>query len=328
MKVSVLMPVYNAGIYLHDSIDSILKQSYTDFEFLIINDGSSDDSEKIIKSYSDPRIRFYTNEINLGLIATLNKGLSLAKGEYIVRQDADDISLLNRLEVQVDFMDKHQDLLMLSSNAIIIDHNSEVTGESDLPSNEIRLRFRMLFKCGIFHTSAIFRKVALQKFNLKYDSAYPHTEDYKLWSELSRHGSIHILDDKLVKYRTHPESISSRNKKQQEEIAAKVVKENVEHIGVDINIQEAERLRGLFRSTGIDRNFLKNDLELLLRIIKNFDAKYREEENYNSFELIDLLKRMTRWISKYDLIKIEFLILFLYIKGILFFNIPINIKRK
>jgi len=106
-KVTVLMPVYNAEKYLKEAIGSILGQSFSDFEFLIINDGSTDSSVKIIKSYDDPRIRFIANEKNLGVIPTLNKGFALAQGEFIARMDADDISLPKRLELQADFMDKH-----------------------------------------------------------------------------------------------------------------------------------------------------------------------------------------------------------------------------
>ncbi|MDQ3392691.1 MAG: glycosyltransferase [Bacteroidota bacterium] len=318
MKVTVLMPVYNAGVYLRDSIESILNQSFEDFEFLIINDGSSDESEAVIKSYNDPRIRTLNNEKNLGLIATLNKGLSLAKGQFIVRQDADDISMPHRLELQVDIMNKNPDLLLLSSNAIIINNNSEFIGESNLPEEEIALRFRMMFKCGIFHTSTIFRKKSLEDYNLKYDPLYPHTEDYKLWSELSRHGKLYVMRDKLVKYRAHQESISSLNKSKQEEIAAKVVRENIKEIGVEVSLQEAKRLRGLFRSTGMNRKYLQNDIKLLLKIINKFEQKYKGHKNYDSSEILDFLKRMIGWVSKSDLLNFKFLILFIYMRVFIF----------
>ena len=107
-KATVLMPVYNAEKYVAEAIDSILNQTFNDFEFLIINDGSTDNSLDIIKSYDDPRITIINNETNLGLSHTLNKGIELARGEYIIRMDADDISLSIRLEKQIEFMDSNQ----------------------------------------------------------------------------------------------------------------------------------------------------------------------------------------------------------------------------
>ena len=99
-KITVLMPVYNAGKYLREAIDSILNQSFSDFEFLIINDGSTDNSKNIIESYNDQRIKFIENDKNSGVIFSLNRGLDLAKGGYIARMDADDISLRDRLKIQ------------------------------------------------------------------------------------------------------------------------------------------------------------------------------------------------------------------------------------
>src|SRR5688500_8514963 len=105
--VSVLMPVYNAEAYVSEAIQSILQQTYKNFEFLIINDGSTDNSEKLINTFSDSRIRYIRNSENIKLVATLNKGIDLSVGKYLVRMDADDISLPERLQKQVDFMETH-----------------------------------------------------------------------------------------------------------------------------------------------------------------------------------------------------------------------------
>ena len=115
LKISVVMAVFNGGMYLRDSIQSILDQSLTNFEFIIIDDKSVDDSAKIITSFSDPRIRHIRNQTNLGLAASLNKGIKLAKGEYIARMDADDISLPNRLEIQANYLDFHPDISVVGS---------------------------------------------------------------------------------------------------------------------------------------------------------------------------------------------------------------------
>ena len=118
-KISVVMPAYNAENYIREAIDSILAQTFRDFEFLIIDDGSTDHTVEIIRSYSDSRIRLYQNERNMGVAATLNRGLDLARGEYIARMDADDISLPERFAKQAAYMDAHPDVAVCGSNIIL-----------------------------------------------------------------------------------------------------------------------------------------------------------------------------------------------------------------
>lgn len=320
MTVTVLLPVYNAEIYLRESIQCILDQTYSDFELLIINDGSTDNSQDIIRDYKDPRIRVVKNEKNLGLIASLNKGLTLAKGKYIARQDADDISLPNRLEKELTMLEADPELLLISSNAYIINENTEIIGKSSLPFHDVELRFRFLFKCGIFHTSVIFRKETLDKFHLKYNTAYVHVEDYKLWSDISRHGKICVLPDKLVKYRVHPGSISSRFKSLQEKNAALVVQENLDHLGVRVHLREAERLRALFRTHYVDKSNLLQDIRCFLRIINQFELVYKYEPRYTHTQAAKLLQRMSRWIAKKNLYQTSTLFVYLRIKYKLYFH--------
>ena len=118
-RISIIMPAYNAEKYIREAIESILNQTYTDFEFIIINDGSTDKTKEIIKSYSDPRIVYMENEENSGIVVTLNKGLKCAQGEYIARMDSDDISLPDRFEKQIAYMDKHKDVGVLGTSIII-----------------------------------------------------------------------------------------------------------------------------------------------------------------------------------------------------------------
>ena len=113
-KVTILMPAYNASLYIKESIESMLNQSFSDFELLIINDGSKDNTSEVVKSIVDERIRLVENEQNLGLANTLNKGMKLAKGEYLARMDADDLSTPNRLQTQVDYLDSHPDVILCS----------------------------------------------------------------------------------------------------------------------------------------------------------------------------------------------------------------------
>ena len=205
-KVTVLMPVYNGEKYLRDAIESILKQDFIDFEFLIFNDGSTDDSEKIIRSYSDSRIRLINNEKNIGLVNTLNKGLESALGEYIVRMDCDDVSLKNRLTVQVEFMDKNTNIGASGSYYYRLLNGKKAI--MDFPLNQDELKCFMLFICPIAHPTAIIRRCIVIKEKLRYRSEYIHAEDYDFWSQLSEFSQLANVSEVLLNYRIHENQIT------------------------------------------------------------------------------------------------------------------------
>lgn len=217
--VTVLLPVYNGEKYLDDAIKSILNQSYTHFEFIIINDGSTDGSEKIIKSYRDPRIKYIKNEKNFGLSHTLNKGLKLSLGTYIARMDADDMSYPSRLEKQVHFLNNHPDYGIVGSMYIIMNEDrksSEIGGLNFRNDEEIKLS---LFSDNIFrHGETMFRKELIDKYCLAYDSAYYPCEDYHLWVRMSDLTKFHILEEALYSYMINRSGISVTKKSEQERI--------------------------------------------------------------------------------------------------------------
>ena len=218
--ITVLMAVYNGEKYLREAIESILTQSYTDFEFLIINDGSSDRTEEIIVSYNDERIRYIKNDKNLKLIASLNKGLDLAKGEYIARMDADDISLPNRLEKQVIFMENNISHVLIGSRIHSFGAANDF-GSLKLNSDEIVLK--LISNNCIYHSTVMLR-TKLLKSN-RYNKNYLHAEDYEFWTRCSQLGKLEVIEDVLLKYRVHSESISQSNYLEQYEIVKKIRKE-------------------------------------------------------------------------------------------------------
>ncbi|MFT5919102.1 MAG: glycosyltransferase involved in cell wall biosynthesis, partial [Granulosicoccus sp.] len=141
--VTVLLPVYNAEKFLEQAIRSVLDQTFTEFEFLIINDGSTDRSEEIIVSFNDSRIRYIKNETNLKLIKTLNKGIEFASGKYIARMDADDISLPTRFEQQVALLEKQPEIGVCGTNCIIFTTKGEES-PSQYASDNDEIKFNML----------------------------------------------------------------------------------------------------------------------------------------------------------------------------------------
>ena len=160
-KISVLMPVYNAERFLQEAIDSILNQTFKDFEFLIINDASTDNSKKIILSYDDKRIRYFENKKNLALPTTLNKGLRLAKANYIARMDADDVSLPNRLEEQLFIIEKDDNVGLVTSWIAMIDEKNNNKGYWHIDienSSSEEIFYTLFFENCLAHSSVLIKK--------------------------------------------------------------------------------------------------------------------------------------------------------------------------
>lgn len=231
-KVSVLMPVYNTEEdYLREAIESILKQTFTDFEFIIINDGSTNDAEDTILSYNDNRIKYVKNEHNLGIIRTLNKGLELAQGEYIARMDADDISLSERFEKQIDFLDKNTDIDVLGTWFNCIPRNRVV--ETYINDKEIK-ECLLINSNNLGHPTIMFRTSTIKNLEIKYDENNPYVEDYALWLSLIAKVKFANLPEILLNYRIHSNSVCQTKEIEQslnvEEI---MVKAQGKYFGID-----------------------------------------------------------------------------------------------
>lgn len=205
--ISVIMGVYNGEGYLKESIESILNQTYPHFEFLIINDCSTDHSKDIILSYKDSRIRLINNESNLGLARSLIKGIELAKGEFIARHDADDISLPTRLERQVNYLKQHAHIGLVGSYFIVIDEMGNFLYNVNPPASPAALKRELGFRNPIAHGSTLFRKICLEKIGT-YRVEFKESEDYDLWLRLSEHFDLALVPELLYKWRMHIESAS------------------------------------------------------------------------------------------------------------------------
>jgi len=199
VEISVLMPVYRGELHLKDAIDSILYQTFTNFEFVIINDASPDNSEQIIHSYNDPRIVYKKHEQNKGLVSALNSGLAICKGKYIARMDQDDIADLKRLQLQYNFMEKNPENILLGGNAEIINSKRALV----YPISDKAIRAQLIFNTAFVHPTVMLRKSILDKFNLRYSEDYKHAEDYGFWIELTSYGKMANLNETCLYYRRH-----------------------------------------------------------------------------------------------------------------------------
>lgn len=203
--ISVVMPVYNGQLYLNEAIESILNQTYSDFEFIIINDGSSDSTESIILSYKDDRI-IYLKQLNSGIGFSLKVGCSLAKGKYIARMDADDISYCNRFKSQVDYLDKNPQIILVSSAVRYIDEEGTDIGRSFPYTSHQAMKKILRINSPICHPAVMMRKDAYLA-----SGGYKNVrllEDFLLWVTLSRYGKLHNIPTTLLKYRVLENSVS------------------------------------------------------------------------------------------------------------------------
>lgn len=229
-KISVVMPAYNAEKYIGESIDSILNQTYGDFEFIIINDGSRDSTKEIILSYSDNRIVYLENEINSGIVVTLNKGLKYATGEYIARMDADDIAVAERLEKQIEFMEKNKDVGVLGTGICIFGEDVQEQARV-FTTNPEQLKAELIFNSCIAHPTVMMRSNILKNNGLSYDLEYAGAEDYNLWWKIAKVSRIATIPDLLVKYRIHSSQITKKKDEKYYKMMIKLMEERFSDIG-------------------------------------------------------------------------------------------------
>ncbi len=235
-RVTVIMSVYNGEKYIGEAVESILNQTYKDFELLIINDGSTDSSKDIIYLYDDKRIRLINNKRNIGLTRSLNKGIRLSQSEYVARMDADDVSLPTRLEKQVKFMDANDDIALCGTWFQSIGNNSDVVWK--VPEHDEEIRCLMLFHNPIFHPTVILRRAVLEQFSLSYNPKYRYSQDYDLWVRMLAHSKASNLQEVLLLHRFHAQKIGATNSTAQEKVSNEVRLNLIRNLGIEPNYKD------------------------------------------------------------------------------------------
>jgi cellulose synthase/poly-beta-1,6-N-acetylglucosamine synthase-like glycosyltransferase len=206
--ISVILPAYNCQDYIREAIESILRQTFDNFELILIDDGSTDDTPLILMQFTDARIQLITQQ-NQGLAATLNHGIGLARGMYIARQDQDDLSLPERFMKQVAFLDAHPACAMVGTRAEIWEGRKITRRVHSHPTDNYRLKFELLFNNPFVHSSVMLRKEALQRVGgYCTDPRRQPPEDYELWSRIARFNEVANLPEVLQIYREAPGSMS------------------------------------------------------------------------------------------------------------------------
>jgi glycosyltransferase involved in cell wall biosynthesis len=235
-QTTILIPTYNCGKYIKQAITSILNQEYEDYELLIIDDGSDDDTEKIVSTFKDDRIVYLKNRRNLGIVKTLNKGINLAKGIYIARKDADDIMLGNRLKDQIGFLECQLEHGMVGGWYKIINVQGKLVDSIKTLQNHEDIKLGLLFKNQFAHPAVTIRTHLLKK--LKYREGYLYTEDYDLWCRVAEITKVANLSDFYLSYRWYANNTCNKNQKELKAAVIKLLSRQLNKYEIDHTVGE------------------------------------------------------------------------------------------
>lgn len=293
-KLSITVPAYNRENYIGPCLESLLNQSFTDFEIIVVNDGSTDKTVEIIESYKDSRIKLYHNEQNRGIVYTRNRGFELSKGEYIAILDSDDISVQGRLQKQVTFLDQNLKVGLVGGFAEVIDENGQSEGKVWFSNfDQKKLNTRLFFENCIAQSSVMLRKSALP--NPAYRSEYPPSEDFDLWVQISRNWEVCNIPEVLIQYRVHSKNISKEENSVQIQNANKILLYQAEElIGEPLTEKEKTCHISLMKN-----NFDKTDDMIAVHkwAYKIIEAN-KNSHKYPETEFVHLLSE--KWIHAFN----------------------------
>lgn len=292
--VSVVMPVYNGMPYLTQAVESILNQTLTDFEFIIVDDCSNDDSLKYLRTITDERMVLVALPENKGVTGALQEGMNRVKGKYVARLDADDVAKPQRLQTQVDYLERNPEVGLLGGSIELIDASGKFLKHVNLVKDDIEIRWRFLFKNPFFHSTVMFRYDLVKKHRLGY--IRKHGEDYQLWVELMQFCKGVIIIDELIQYRSHQQSWTFTKGSEQLDASIDIALQQVRKYinGNDQKLIELIRwTRGQFSGSAKNSELCSMYLKLLTGFIRQYFININAQFILSALKLIR--KRMGIW---------------------------------
>ena len=291
--VSIVMPVYNSEAYLRLAVESILNQTFSYFEFIIIDDGSTDRTAAILDGYTDPRIICLYNQEYRGLVHSLNRGIDAARGKYIARMDADDISLPRRLERQVHYMEAYPSIGLLGTWIEDLDENGNLIGVWGAPTTPALIKWSLLFGNCLAHPSVVMRRSMIQRVG-SYNAEALYAEDYDLWSRMSFETEIANLPEVLVRHRVHSGSISLRYSERQERTVVQVARSAISRVlGEDISMDQVVYLRRAVRGLPLYATDQIRSVALLIQqLYQSYNAQFSSSASERRQVSMDAAEKM------------------------------------
>lgn len=244
--ISCILPMYNQALFVGEAIASILAQSEDDFELIVIDDGSTDDSARIVAACNDHRIILLRNSSNIGTTGALNIGLRAAKGTYLARMDADDVSLPHRFALQRSFMEKNRHIAVCGSHVMTIGARNKVVRR---PLGSDTIKCFLLAGPPFSHASVFMRRTVLERWDLCYDETYRTAQDYDLWLRLLSVSNGWNIDEVLLKHRLHADQLSSIRRDEQSRNADAIRQRVLATIGITLSDHDLDRHTKLFRQS-------------------------------------------------------------------------------
>jgi len=288
-KITVLMSVFNEQAYLREAMESVLSQTFGDFEFLIINDGSEEPFEDFINEYRDARIRLFRQE-NIGLARSLNRGLRLARGDYIARMDADDVCRSDRFDLQIKEMEAHPQIDLLGSFFDVIDEKGKLTETKELITDPIYRLWRLQFHNNYGHGAMMLKKQSVLKQGA-YDETLLYAQDYDLWSRISQKENTGMIPEALYHYRMFEQSgqASVRSYDAQLAAAIDISNRNLQACNPSLTETECMEVRALYWKFQIASVTLRG-LKALPDTLEGFCRRY----GIGAADRRNLIKRVER----------------------------------
>lgn len=279
--VSVVIPCYNAEKYIEKCLQSVLNQTHTNLEIIVIDDASTDKSLEIISKIEDKRLKIVQNQTNEGIVKSLNKAIKQANGKYIARLDADDFMQQERIEKQVNFLENHQDIALVGSNHILVDENENVLQYVSYPETYEEIQVFKYFLNPISHPTTMFKASVFEEF--MYSEEYPHCEDYALWFQISNKYKIANLPEYTTFYRVHNESVTIKNGGEQQENVFGLILDEFDKIGLELSDEEIKTHSAIITKKGKTYfnspekiESLENWIDKILNFFKIDNEVYKE----------------------------------------------------
>jgi glycosyltransferase involved in cell wall biosynthesis len=324
-KLAVLLPTYNTALYLNESIDSILNQSFTDFDLYVYDDCSTDDTEEIISKYNDARVFYRKNSVNLGIAKTLNKGLEelLSQYEYIARMDADDWSYPERFQKQMDYFEQNQDVILCGTQGYWLrDINQNPMSGWKYPVRNEYIKIYLLFAATFNHQSIVFQSKFLIETNLRYDEKISTCEDWEMWTRIVKVGKIVNLQDFLIKCRilTFSNHHSPLNKKKHIQERSKIISDYWANFNIELSSEQI--FEYYYDEKGISRNEFVEKIKILIHAFNNIyintnqNLVFEERKNFSYM----LARRILDYWKRSKVSRIDPMLWGLIVKEVKFMN--------
>ena len=285
------MPVFNEEQYIFESVNGILQQSFKEFELIIIDDGSNDNTLNILNGFNDNRIRIFSNSKNVGITKSLNIGLKKCRGEFIARMDADDICTQDRLALQYNYLIGNPKTDVVGCNAVSISETGKITEMAPLPEEDMQIKWQLLFSTPILHPAVMIRSKVFLDFG-KYNSVLSVCQDFDFWCRISQHVHFHNLPQVLYKLRIHPNSAGTIHKKSQERNREKILLNHIRRLTKKKYTLSDINVFYLFRTK---KSFHYYQFKVAINIIEDLKKMFLKDID-NSLTYNNYLNRSISWL--------------------------------